>query len=88
MFAEMLLLDFGQFSLLKDHVSSKGENHENRKSGCNSCTIALDKIIVRKHPGLHESAILKLSFGVPIGIVSQFCIPHMLSDSLVAILHK
>jgi hypothetical protein len=42
----MFLFNLVQFSLLKNHVSKEGENHENKKANCNSCITASDKSVV------------------------------------------
>jgi len=47
MLAKILMLNFGQFPLLKDHISQEGENHENKKAGCNPCITTSGKSIVR-----------------------------------------
>jgi len=48
MLSKMFLFNLVQFSLLKNHISKEGENHENKKANCNSCITASDKSVVRK----------------------------------------
>jgi hypothetical protein len=52
MLAKILMLNFGQFPLLKDHVSGEVENHENKKANFNPCITTSDKSIVRNHSPL------------------------------------
>ena len=67
MLAKILMLNFGQFPLLKDHMSREGENHENKKAGCNPCITTSDKSIVRNHSplsyGVYKPASTVKNFG-------------------------
>jgi len=64
MLSKMFLFNLVQFSLLKNHISKEGENHENKKANCNSCITASNKNIVKR---------LSSDFVFLVEIINIFC---------------